>query len=301
MQVYVIGATGFVGGGIAAHLVAAGHHVLGLARTAEAAERLAARGVEPHRGDLDAGRAEVVATAVAADAVVYAAQLPGPDELALTAALLDGLAGTDRALLFTSGTGVLLQRTGGAWSPDSFAEDDPFDVEPLAAGRYAAERMVREDGRSRGVVVRPGQVWGPGDHGHVHATYRSVAATGAACYVGDGLATYTHVHLADLARLYDLVLTSARGGAVYHAAAGEVPNRWIAEAVGADLGRPTRSLTLAEAVEVWGEMGALVLGSSSRSRDPRTRIELGWRPVHTDLLSTVGEPRLRALAAVPTP
>lgn len=34
-----------------------------------------------------------------------------------------------------------------------------------------------------------------------------------------------------------------------------------------------------------------------RSRAPRTRAELGWIPDHTDMLSMVGEPRLRELAA----
>ncbi|MEV5504452.1 hypothetical protein AB0M50_54515 [Nonomuraea fuscirosea] len=43
----------------------------------------------------------------------------------------------------TSGTGVLIQRTGGAWSEDSFGEDDPFTVEPLAARRLGVERSVR--------------------------------------------------------------------------------------------------------------------------------------------------------------
>ncbi|WP_326641780.1 hypothetical protein OIE67_18065 [Nonomuraea fuscirosea] len=43
----------------------------------------------------------------------------------------------------TSGTGVLIQRTGGGWSEDSFGEDDPFTVEPLAARRLGVERSVR--------------------------------------------------------------------------------------------------------------------------------------------------------------
>jgi len=36
--------------------------------------------------------------------------------------------------------------------------------------------------------------------------YRSVAATGAACYVGEGLNTYSHVHIDDVTRLFTLAL-----------------------------------------------------------------------------------------------
>lgn len=59
MKALVIGATGLLGGAIATHLRDAGHHVPGLARTPEAAERLSVRGITPLAGDLVAGRAAV--------------------------------------------------------------------------------------------------------------------------------------------------------------------------------------------------------------------------------------------------
>jgi short subunit dehydrogenase-like uncharacterized protein len=55
-------------------------------------------------------------------------------------------------------------------------------------------------------------------------------------------------------------------------------------------------LTPDEAVTVWGEFGAFILAASSRCRAPRTRLELGWTPRHTDMLTMIGEPRLRELA-----
>jgi nucleoside-diphosphate-sugar epimerase len=300
VDVLVIGATGLVGGGIARHLLAQGHVVTGLARTPAAADRLRSAGLTPLPGDLAGRRDAVVTAAGAADAVVYAAQPTDPrEETDLVEALLDALAGRPTSFLFVSGSGVLLERTAGAWSPHSFAEDDPFVVEPLALGRLAAEQATRH-GAARGVramVLRPGTIWGPDDdHGHVASVYRSVAATGAACYVGDGLATYGHVHLDDVARLAERVLVAGTAGALYHAVAGEIPNRWIAEAVARDLGCATRSLTPAEAVAVWGELGALVMAASGRTRDIRTRAELGWTPQHTDMLTVVGDPGLRGLA-----
>lgn len=126
--------------------------------------------------------------------------------------------------------------------------------------------------------------------------YESVARTGSACYTGEGLNVYSHVHLDDVTRLYAAALADGRAGGLYHAVGGETPARWIAQSVAADLGVPTRRLTPTEAVEVWGPFGALIASSSSRLRAPRTRTDLRWSPRHTDLLTTVGQPRLRRLA-----
>ncbi|WP_328498702.1 NAD-dependent epimerase/dehydratase family protein [Streptomyces sp. NBC_00414] len=299
MNVFVIGATGFVGGALARHLTARGHQVTGLARTGAAAVALSADGITPVAADLDSRRSATIDAALRADAVLYAAQADPALETATVDRLTRAMAGTGKTLVFLSGSGVLLQRTAGAWSQDSFAEHDPFVVEPLAIARKAAEDTVlgAASDRLRAMVVRPGLIWGPGDHGHVPMTYQSVAATGAACYVGTGLNAYSHVHIDDVTRLFDLASKAGRPGGLYHAVAGEVPNRWIAERVADDLGCDTRSLTPEEAALVWGEFGALVMAASSRLRSVCAQQELGWRPEHTDMLSTIGAARLRKLAA----
>ncbi|MFF2086646.1 NAD-dependent epimerase/dehydratase family protein [Nocardia sp. NPDC058176] len=296
MNIFVIGATGFVGGSLARHLNAAGHTVTGLARTGAAAEILAAQGIIPVAGDLEDRRPMVVDAARRADGVIYAAQPAPAIETATTDELIRALAGTGKTLVFLSGSGVLMQRTAGAWSPDVFAEHDPFTPEPLAEYRKAAEDSVLAAAGVRSMVIRPGLIWGPGDHGHVSMIYRPVAATGAASYIGSGLNTYSHVHIDDVTRLIDRALTHGRAGGLYHAAAGETPNRWIAEQVAADLGVETRSLTTEEATEVWGEFGALIMAASSRIRAVAARRELGWHPEHTDMLTEIGEHRLRQLA-----
>lgn len=299
-RVFVIGATGFVGNAIARHFVSQGYDVTGLARSAGAAQRLTAQGITACIGDLDQGLLATTGVAQHADIIVFAAQVPPPVELEATNALLAALEGSGKTLLFLSGSGVLCQRTEGAWSAESFAEDDPFEPEPepLAVTRVEAEGLVRGAASYgiRGIVIRPPLIWGPDDHGHVPRVYRSLSAVGAACYVGNGLASYSNVHVSDVARLFELAAVKGEGGALYHAAAGEIPNRWIAEAVALDLGCETRSVTLSEATEIWGEFGALIMSVSSRVRDTQTRKVLGWSPQHLDMLSEIGEPRLRALA-----
>ena len=298
MNIFVIGATGFVGGAVARNLAGNGHTVTGLARTDAAAAALAARGISPVAADLETRRPAMVEAARRADAVIYAAQAEPAQETAAIEDLSRAMAGSGRTLVFLSGSGVLLQRTEGAWSQDTFAEYDSFTVEPLAEFRKAAEETVLAAGAAgvRAMVVRPGLIWGPGDHGHVPMIYQSVAETGAACYVGPGLNTYSNVHIDDVTRLFDLALERGRAGGLYHAVAGEVPNRWIAESVAGDLGVEARSITPTGAAAVWGEFGALVMGASSRIRAVSARHDLGWRPEHTDMLSMIGDARLRNLA-----
>jgi nucleoside-diphosphate-sugar epimerase len=302
MKIFVAGATGFIGGAVARRHVAAGHQVSGMARTAEAAARLEAAGIAPFVGDLEGDLPAAVEAAALSDVVIFAPQLLLEPEHQAVTAFLDRLAGAQKTFIFTSGTGVLGQRTAGDWSQDSFAEDEPFTPAKSLVRRVETETLVRESvGRGvRGIVIRPPLIWGPGDHGHVAMIYQSVARTGAACYVGRGLNCYSNVHIDDLSRLYEAVVNKGTAGALYHAVAGEIPNRWIAEAVARDLGCPSRSLSVEEAFDVWGKFATLiVMGASSRSRSVRARKELGWAPVHMDMLELIGEPRLRALAQNP--
>lgn len=291
MKVLVYGAGGFLGSALVRRFVAGGHTVRGLVRNDAAADALRAAGAEPVRGDLLAEPAAAVAHAAAADIVVYAAQLLLEPERRTAEALIDTLADTGKTLLFTSGTGVLSQRTDGEWSEDTFTEDDEFTPSTYIGGRLDTENLVRAaDSRGvRGLVVRPAMIWGHGRSPMLDGFRTSIEKTGAVCYIGRGLNLYSNVHVDDVAEIFYLAAEQAPAGALYHAVSGETNFRTIAEALARRHGVPARSIGLSEGVEIWGTFAALIVFSTcSRTRAPRTRRELGWQP-HPDRLDVLAD------------
>ena len=296
MKVLVIGATGYLGSHIAGHLVEAGHEVVGTARKATGNAALIAKGVQPVAGDL-ADLAGLAMLMVDVDAVVYAAQLLLEPEHQAVRALLQALEGSGKTFIFTSGTGVLSQKTDGAWSEDSFAEDDLFTPSKWLSLRVQTEKLVREAANTAGVrtmVIRPPMIWGNGGSPLIRHFYESAARTGSVCYIGRGLNLYSNVHVEDLAEVYRLALERGSAGALYHAVAGETRYHTVAQAVARELSCGTRSIGFVEAAQIWDKFLALIIFSTcSRSRSPRTRRELGWTPVHHDLLDDVPHPAYR--------
>jgi nucleoside-diphosphate-sugar epimerase len=294
VRVLVIGATGYLGAHVTDELSAAGHAVSAYLRPGSAG--VVPDGVASVRGDLLVG--DTLPEAVDdSDAVVFCARLLGDrsdrsDERRAIERLVRALRGSGRALVFTSGTGVLSAETDGHWEDRVVAEGDAFEPAALMHTRVGTERVVREsaDDGVRGIVVRPPSIWGDTVSSHTTHVLRTATELGAAWYIGPGLNSYSVVHVADLARLFRLAVESGRAGAVYHATAGEVPNRWLAQTVAEVFDVPTRSVTADEASGFWGEyVTRVVMGSSSRTTSEATRRELGWQPTHGDMLADTRE------------
>jgi nucleoside-diphosphate-sugar epimerase len=286
VRIFLTGATGFIGSRIVPELLAAGHHVLGMTRSDEGARALTAVGAEVHRGrleDLDSLRAG----AAKADAVIHTAfdhdfsnfiANCEKDRQAIRA-LGSALVGSDRPLLITSGTGM------GSSMPGKPATEDVFNTEhpnPRSASEVAGMEML-----AAGVavsVMRLPQVHDAFKQGLISPLIDVARAKGVSAYVGEGLNSWPAAHVLDVARLYRLAIEKCEPGARYHAVAEEgIRALDIAEAIGAGLGVPVKSISPNEAGEHFGWLGAFV-GLDLLTASAWTRQILEWHPSGPNLL-----------------
>lgn len=302
MQVFLTGATGFIGSRLVPDLIAAGHEVLGLTRSDDGARALERQGARAHRGSLEEP-ATLAAGAARADAVIHTAFDHDFRDIAAFAAscekdaraidaMAGALAGSDRPLIVTSGTGM------GGGAPGQLAVEDVFDrahPNPRRATEIAGEAAMRR-GVSVGVVRLP-QVHDTVKQGLITPLVEIARAKGISAYQGDGANRWPAAHVNDVARLYRLALEHHAPGARWHAVAEEgVPVREIAEVVGAGLGIPVRSMPADEAMSHFGWLGSFV-GFDMPASSALTRERLGWDPTGPALLDDLRHMDYRAVAS----
>jgi nucleoside-diphosphate-sugar epimerase len=293
MKVFMTGATGYIGGTIADALLKAGHSVAALARAEEAAARLRGHGIEAVRGDLSS-HGVVRNAARSADAVVNCANAEDPF---VVAAIIEGLAGSGKAFLHTSGSSVVGDKSAGKFSPKIYHEDTPLDPLPEKIQRVAVHRSVLAAAAQgiRSVVLCPCLIHGQGrganpDSIQVPNLIRQAVKSGVPRYIGDGENVWSTVHIEDVADAYLLALESARAGSFFFIENGEARLKSIVESIARLLGgkRSAESWGIDEAVAEWGPQSAwFSLGGNSRVNADKARKMLGWKPRGAELFHEI--------------
>jgi len=283
MKVTLTGATGFIGSHVLTELQEHGHSVTALVRDAAHADAVAGRGATPTVVDLY-DQATVVGILRDADAAIHTAS-PGDAtsadlDAAVVDAAIDAFAGTGKPYLHISGLWIYGNNT-------SISEQSPIDPPPLVAWKEPIEQRVLAAPDMRGVVIVSGTAYGDGGGGIPGLLLGSPRDdAGNLIMLGSGQQHWCTVHVADLAKLFRLVLErdSARGRYVI----GDGQNPTVAElteaaavAAGAPGAVPGSD---DEARARLGDYLAEVLLHDQGTVAAKARAELGWAPSHPGLV-----------------
>ncbi len=279
MRVFVTGASGYIGGAVAAVLVRAGHRVRGLVRDPAKAAAVAACGIVPVIGSLE-HTPLLAAEARAADATVNAAD---SDHATAAATLLVACAG--RRLLHTSGISLHSDDAGGERGGTIHDETTTFPPHPDKAARAAIDASIlaaAEGGEAFAVIRNPlifGDPLGPPAASVQLPTLATTARRlGRPRHVGPGRNIWSYAALTDIVTLYRLLLARGERG-LFYAESGEADFATLTSAIAKALGQePPLPWSIAEAAAEWGEQRARhTYGSNCRVRARRARA-LGWQP-----------------------
>jgi nucleoside-diphosphate-sugar epimerase len=290
VRILLAGATGVIGRQTAPVLAAAGHQVIGLARTPARlpdAEVVAADALDP-------AAVQRAVLAAAPDVIVHMlTAIPDPVDprhLARDMALTNRLRTEGTAnLLAAAGTRVIAQGVAYAYDPAGSPvkgeeaplwQDPPTQFAPVVAALRDMERRVAAAG---GLVLRLGHLYGPGSsYGPDGGLTRRLRA-GRLPLVGDGASMFSFIHAHDAA--------TAILAAVEHPAVSGVLNvvddqptllhDWLPE-MAALLGAPApRHVPAWLARLLVGGWGVAYMTALAGASNAHARQQLDWKPTYS--------------------
>jgi nucleoside-diphosphate-sugar epimerase len=302
MKVFVAGATGAIGRALVPQLVAGGHEVVGMTRTASKQDGLRALGARP-----------IVADALDADAVAQAVAAAEPEVIVhqLTAlsepTSLRDMRHPERSFAFTmtnrlrtEATDHLLAagRAVGArrFVAQSFGgfrfaraggpvqtEADPLDRDLPAPGLAAIlhlEQAVTTIEWGEGLVLRYGGFYGPGTGISLAPDAVMAAPIRKRLFpiVGDGGGVWSFVHIEDAAAATAIAVERGEPGIYYVVDDEPAPVReWLpvlASALGA---KPPRRIPRWLGRLLAGEVPTAMMTEAKGASNEKAKRELGWQ------------------------
>jgi nucleoside-diphosphate-sugar epimerase len=287
MKVFVTGATGYIGFNVACAFRRAGHRVWGLARSREKARALEKHEIRPILGNLRQPET-FQAAAEECSVLIQAAMDYSGDAVALDKQTLETFLSASKkgpqakTIIYTSGVWVYgstrrMMDEASVLAPPNFV-----------AWRPAHEQMVLNARGVKGLVIRPGCVYGK-QGGLTGMWFNGAYKEGALKAVGDGNNHWAMVHVDDLAAGYLLLAESAQPGEIFNLCD---PSRWdVRQMVGAvaDAARYSGEIHFVPLSEGTKTMGGFAEGLAlDQHVDGRKAMrQLGWQPRHIGFVDEV--------------
>jgi len=307
MKIFVAGATGALGSALVPQLVARGHEVVGMTRTASKQDALRALGARPVVADaLDPDAvAEAVASAEPEVIVHQLTALSGPmsvrdarrPDRSHAATMTNRLRteATDHLLAAGRAVGArrVVAQSFGAFrfahdGGSVYTEADPLEpTDPPAAMRTAQaaylylERAVTTIDWGEGLALRYGGFYGPGT-----SISRAPDAQMAAPIrkrrfpiVGDGGGVISYVHVEDAAAATAVAVERGEPGVYYVVDDEPAPAReWLPVLAGALEAKPPRRIPRWLGRLAAGEAATAMMTEARGASNAKAKRELGWQP-----------------------
>jgi 2-alkyl-3-oxoalkanoate reductase len=305
MKVFVAGATGVLGRALVPQLVARGHEVVGMTRSASKQDLLRSLGARP-----------VVADALDPDAVAQGVATAEPEVIVHELTALSGTMSVRDARhperfrgaimtnrLRTEATDYLLAagRAVGArrfiaqsfgafrWARSGGAvltEAEPLDPNPPAAlqaalvGILHVERAVTEIQWGEGLVLRYGGFYGPGTTISRAPDAQMAAAVRKRRFpiIGDGCGVFSHVHVDDASAATVAAVDNGQPG-IYNIVDDEPASvrEWLPVLASALDAKPPRRIPRWLGRLAAGEAATLMMTEARGASNEKAKRDLGWQ------------------------
>lgn len=286
MNVFMTGATGYIGSRVARRLRESGHDVTALVRPTSDHSFLSQLGVAMLSGDLtELGRfREAIG---AHDVIIHTAlcSIGAAERDREAVDVLLAARAPESHFIYTSGVWLLARHDGPV------DEDSLPDPLPIVAWRVEHERVVLEAATPSAptAVIRPGCVYG-GRQSLLRDWFSSALRNDPIRVIGEGKNRWATIHVEDLAELY-LHVVEKRAGGIFHATDdNEDSISQMAGELARTSGGRSRIVVMREA-EARAMMGPVTDAylANQRVSSRRSRELLGWQPVRPSFSATVEE------------